>query len=147
MKKSGGCLGWSVVIAVEEIEGEEEAAEGKALGGEAGRRLLRLNRRGKDRFGATVGTMTVGLWGENGEGRSHEGDGGRDRPTLVVRQTRDGQLRKAGWLWFPKDERPKREKGGSEMAGGPWLSGSGRAKSKDPGGWWLRFLKIPKWGP
>jgi hypothetical protein len=37
-----------VAVAVEEIEGEEEATKGKALGGEAGRRLLRLNRRGKD---------------------------------------------------------------------------------------------------
>jgi hypothetical protein len=94
MMKNGGCLGWFVVIAVEETEGEEEAAKGKASGGKAGRRLLRLNMRGKDRFGATVGTMTVGLWGENGEGRSREEDGGRDRPTLVVRQTRDGQLRR-----------------------------------------------------
>jgi hypothetical protein len=30
MKKSGGYLGWSVVIAVEETKGEEDAAEGKA---------------------------------------------------------------------------------------------------------------------
>lgn len=90
MKKSGGCLGWSVVVAIEETEGEEEATEGKASGGEAGRRLLRLNRRRKDRF--AVGTMTVSLWGEIGEGRSREGDGGRDRPTLVVRQTKDRQL-------------------------------------------------------
>ncbi|KAL9362638.1 hypothetical protein Peur_045423 [Populus x canadensis] len=30
IKKSGGCLGWSVVVAVEETEREEEAAEGKA---------------------------------------------------------------------------------------------------------------------
>jgi hypothetical protein len=37
-----------VAIIVEELEGEEEATKGKALGGEAGRRLLRLNRRGKD---------------------------------------------------------------------------------------------------
>jgi len=51
-----------------------------------------LNRRGKDRYGAAVGTMMVGLWGENGEGRSREGDRGRNQPTLVVRQTRDGQL-------------------------------------------------------
>ena len=58
-----------------------------------------------------------------------------------------GNCGEVGWLWFPKDDRPKREKGRSEMAGGPWLSGSGRAKSKDPGGWWLRFLKILKWGP
>ena len=39
-----------------------------------------------------MGTMTVGLWWKNGEGRSREGDGGRDWSTLVVRQTRDGQL-------------------------------------------------------
>jgi len=45
-----------------------------------------------------------------------------------------------------KDERPKGEKGGSEMAGGPWLSGSGRAKAKDPGGWWLCFKKISEVG-
>ena len=61
MKKSGGCLGWYVAVVVEEIEGEEEATEGKASSGEVGRRLLRLNRRGKDRFGAAVGTMMVGL--------------------------------------------------------------------------------------
>jgi hypothetical protein len=60
---------------------------------------LRLNRRGKKRFGAAMGMITVGLWWKNGEGRSRkgegrsrEGDGGRDRSTLVVRQTRDGQL-------------------------------------------------------
>jgi hypothetical protein len=40
----------------------------------------------------------------------------------------------AGWLWFPKDERPKREKGPFQMAGGPWLSSSGRTKAKDPRG-------------
>jgi hypothetical protein len=30
MKKSGGCFGWSVAIAVEETKGEEDPAEGKA---------------------------------------------------------------------------------------------------------------------
>ena len=40
-----------MAIIVEELEGEEEATKGKALGGEAGRRLLRLNRRGKERKG------------------------------------------------------------------------------------------------
>jgi len=39
-----------------------------------------------------MGMITVGLWWKNREGRSREGDGGRDRSTLVVRQTRDGQL-------------------------------------------------------
>ncbi|KAJ7002482.1 hypothetical protein NC653_007841 [Populus alba x Populus x berolinensis] len=49
----------SVAVAVEETEREEEAAEGKAFGGEVGRRLLRLNMRGNDIFRAAVGTMTV----------------------------------------------------------------------------------------
>nr|TKS14933.1 hypothetical protein D5086_0000038560 [Populus alba] len=85
--------GFSVAVAVEETEREEEAAEGKAFGGEVGRRLLRLNMRGNDIFRAAVGTMTVGLWGGgNREGRSREGDGGRDQSTLVARQTKNRQL-------------------------------------------------------
>jgi hypothetical protein len=93
-----------------------------------------------------VGTMTVGLWWKNGEGRSREGDGGRDRSTLVVRQTRDGQLWRGRLVLVSEDERPKGEKGGSEMATGPWLSSSGRAKAKDPGGRWLCLKKNQKWG-
>jgi hypothetical protein len=92
VREETGPVSWSVAIAIEETKREEEAAEGKTLGGEVGRRLLGLNRRGKDRFGVTVGTMTIGLWLKNGEGRSRKGDGGRDRSTLVVRRTRDGQL-------------------------------------------------------
>lgn len=81
-----------------------------------------------------MGTMTVGLWWKNGEGRSREGDGGRDRSTLVVRQTRDGQLWRGRLVLVSEDERPKGEKGGSEMATGPWLSSSGRAKKpRTPG--------------
>lgn len=53
-----------------------------------------------------------------------------------------GSCGEAGWLCFPKGERSKGEKGRSEMAGGPWLSGSRRAETKDPGGWQLRFQKI-----
>jgi hypothetical protein len=30
MKKSGGCLSWSVALAVEETKGEEDVVEGKA---------------------------------------------------------------------------------------------------------------------
>jgi hypothetical protein len=48
-----------------------------------------------------------------------------------------GSCGEAGWLWFSKDERPKGEKGPFQMAGGPWLSSSGRAKAKDHGGRWL----------
>ena len=53
-------------IAAEETEGEEETPEGKASSGEAGRRWLRLNRRGKDRFGSCCGyddgRSVVGKW-------------------------------------------------------------------------------------
>jgi hypothetical protein len=58
-----------------------------------------------------------------------------------VRQTRDGQLWRGRLALVSKDERSKGEKGGSEMAAGPWLSSSGRAKAKDPGGRRLCFKK------
>ena len=58
-----------------------------------------------------------------------------------MRQTRDGQLWRGRLALVSKDERSKGEKGGSEMAGGLWLSRSGRAKAKDPGGRWLCFKK------
>jgi hypothetical protein len=116
------------------------------LGGEAGKRLLQLNRRGKDRYGAAVGTMMVGLWGENWEGRSREGDRGRNQSTLVVRQTRDGQLWRGRLALVFKGWVAKKGEGRIWNGGGSWFSGSGRAKSKTPGGWRLRFLKILKWG-
>ena len=51
----------------------------------------------------------------------------------------------ASWFWCLKDDRPKGEKRESEMTvGGPWLSGSGRAKAKDPEGTTTVFLKNPK---
>jgi hypothetical protein len=52
-----------------------------------------------------------------------------------------GSCGEVGWLWFPKDERSKGEKEGSKMAGGPWLSGSRRAKAKDPEGTTTIFQK------
>jgi hypothetical protein len=51
---------------------------------------------------------------------------------------------KGSFCWFPKDERPKGEKGSFQMAGGPWLSGSGRAKAKDPGGTAAAWVSRPK---
>jgi len=58
-----------------------------------------------------------------------------------------GSCGEVGWLWFPKDERSKGEKGGSEMVGVLGSLVLEEQKPRTPRGQRLCFKKkYKKWG-